>query len=99
MGYNHQTEQSQRKSSKTFTHESKTKIMPMTINRTLRKLEIKYCTRAPHPDTPDHQLQRIKNGISERTQKTLIMDVESYITFSGCKMPSNAGRRRKERES
>ena len=65
----------------------------MTINRTLRKLDIKYCKRAPRLDDPDHQLQRIKtlarNEISKRTQKTLVMDDESCFTFSGCKLHSN----------
>ena len=56
---------------------------------------MKYRKGALHSDAPDHQLQSIenlgKNEISERTRKTLVMDDESYCTFSGCKMPSNAG--------
>ena len=61
-------EKTKRKSSKKF------KGSPMTIKRTLRKLEIKYHMRAPYPDAPYHQLQRNKilteNEISKRIQKT-----------------------------
>ena len=55
----------------------------MTSNRTLRKLDIQHRKRAPQPDAPDHQLQRIKNlaknEISKplkNTQKPLVMDDE-----------------------
>ena len=57
----------------------------MKIKRTLRKLEIKYHTRAPHPDAPDHQLQRIKTlakyEISKRSKKTREMAEERFSFF------------------
>ena len=61
----------------------------MTINRTLRKLNIKYRKRAQHPDTPYHKTlthqNLAENENSKRTQKTLVLNDESYFTFPGCK--------------
>ena len=62
----------------------------MTFNQTLRKVDIEYLNRAPHPHAPGHQLQYMKNLVKNETfnctQKTLIKDDDSYFTVSGCKM-------------
>ena len=69
-------------------------MSPIKIKRTLRKLEIKYHKRAPHPDAPDHQLQRIKNlakyEISKRSKKPREMAEERFFIFSGSKISSSS---------
>lgn len=89
MEFNHQTGKSQRKTGE------KLKISAMAVNRTLRKSNIKYRKRQGHPEAPADQYSRLqnlaKNEIRKKTRKVLVMDDESYFTFSGCKMPSNAG--------
>ena len=55
MDFNHQTGKSQNKLSEKF------KVSPMTINRPLKKLDIKYRERALYPKASNYQIQRIKD--------------------------------------